>query len=366
MCVCVFRPEHVLAYNMTNIRLPKHSWQPDYDNVKYSFTPGFGFHVVSPIIEALHSRYVSMNCTNNHVPALLNCLDSSKSPMRRQREANARGYLNELTRNERRVEHTALNMDRSEMYQLEQFQMSIDVHTDPAWYNAMLTNKPPGLRNNSYNSGAGTEQYVCLGFQRFMQLDMISMLMDRSGLSHHRKQILTRIKYQLGLDSLTSEKVDELQRRLDVRVVGHNIRRREGKSVSVYVNLAIMLTSYPAAGLLGLYTVHTTAGTTSAYRSVGRHVPSLLSHFNDMQLSRYNTRVRGRGGRVDPEDYYYRGVFEECAGSMMLTVRFFKHDSTGMRNDGQAINENVLRFRTCAKEDVSILFYAFFICIFSQ
>lgn len=343
---------------MASVRLPRVSHQPAYDNVKYSFTTGFGFHVTSQAVDALHSRYVTMSRTNNYLPAHIDCLESAKSPQRREREKHAATYVAKLRRGTKRVEHTVQNLDREEMYRLEQFQTSVDLHTDPAWYNAMLTNKFVGSQRA--DDDAGTEQHVCLGFQRFMQLDMISMMIDRSGLAHHRRQILARAKHQMGLDSLTVEKIDELQRRLNVRVVGHNIRRREGKSVSVYVNIAIMLVAYPTGNLLGLYTVHTIAGTSTAYQSVAKHVPTLVDHYNEVQLSRYNARTRDRGGRMDPDDYYYRAEFATAKGEGALVVRFFKYNTQGVRNDGVPVNENSMRFRTCAKEDVSTIQFLWF------
>lgn len=268
-----------------------------------------------------------------------------KTEARRLEERAASDFVARRRRADHRtITHSILNLERTEMHKLDHFYKSVRQHTDADSYSALLSNQPVGVR--------GERKFQRLPFQNFMMIDSVSAMINADKLTQHRTQIFMMIKEWLGLGSYTEGKIKALQHRLNVRVVGHNIRRREGKTVGLYANLALMMANYPTALFNGLYTVHTLPATKAAFKSVQRMIPPLCDNFNRIQEDEYNHRARMRGG-PDPDDCYYRALLRTVqTNEFVITITFYKHSSSG--SSGQLAGENVLSFRTCAKEDVSI------------
>ena len=255
---------------------PKQSCLPPYEFVKYEFGAGFGLHIPSGPSNALRGRLINLTRASSV---------STVPPLQYARKQMAKYRI---------VKHTAMNMERADMYELDQFFMSMEMTLDPACYESLIATAEGGRHKRKFQQ---------MPFQQFMTLDAISTMMNRSDLNEHRATILMHTKRILGLDSLGPSKCDALQRRLMSRVVGTSVRRRMGKSVAVYASLARTLAFYPRAGIRGLYTVHKLLAAEDCHSAVSCAVPSLVDLFNRRQVEEYTTRMRARGH--DDDDFYY-------------------------------------------------------------
>ena len=155
-----------------------------------------------------------------------------------------------------------------------------------------------------------------------MTLDTISTMINRSGLSEYRNQIFMHMKYLLGYEWLSWHKTEIIQSLLSVKVVGHNVKRRMGKSVAIQAELARSLSYFPVAGIKALYTVHTASAAYECFCCVAKAVETLTKYFNQTQKQKCEERIRARGGAVDPQDFYYRSEYNTFYSNCNLHVKF--------------------------------------------
>ena len=340
-------------------RFPKASVLPKYSFVKYDFGPGLGHHVSSAANRALLSRLSTLMSSSGHQSIVLPDFDADSSYNRNRKTQleNAASYVDDLMAGHEVQEHTALNVERQDMYDIDQFFISIELTLDPTSYASVASNGEGGRRRVKFQR---------MPFQQLMMLDSIFTMINRSGLSEHRSQILMHIKSSLGYDWLTCTKADLIQNLFSVRVVGHNVRRRMGKSVAVYADLARCLAFFPMAGIKALYTVHMAHAARECHSAVAKAVESFVDLFNLKQREKFQERIDARGGSFDPQDFYYQARHVITHTSSIITVNFYKMNREGDCNSGRPISKNTLLCKGYTQQDVSLYMIYTFLLFFRK
>lgn len=330
-------------------RFPRRSVVPEYAFVKYDFGAGLGYHISSAASRALLSR-LSILTSDNDYEAIILPTDIHSSEGRRLNRSNAANYVQQLTLKHERIEHTVLNVERHDMYDLDQFFTSVELTLDTSCYASVVATALGGRHGVKFQR---------LPFQQFMMLDSILTMINRSGLSQHQTQILMHIKNSLGYNWLTCTKTVQLQRLFSVRVVGSNVRRRMGKSVAVYADLARSLAFYPRAGIKALYTVHKAPAADACHTAVSSAVQEFVELFNVKQKNDFQRRILARGGMVDPEDFFYQAKCTVWYNTTSLAVAFHKLNRNGYCNGGKPVSKNTLRCKGYTQQDVSCFSHIF-------
>lgn len=308
------------------------------------FKTGLGYHVQSPCTRFLASRMMLLL----DQPSQEGSVFPDRNVDDKDGTREAHDYVDRLMfqTGRRLVQHSVLNVERSVMYDIDQFFLSVDLFLDEDAYRFMV----------STALGGGTRDKTRLQrvpFQQFMLLDALMTMVGRSGLAEHRHMILEHIKYKLGYSWMTSSKAEALMRLLSVRVVGHSVRRRMGKSVAVYASLARCLSFFPRAGIKGLYTVHQATAADDCHGAVAAGVKRFVSLFNDRQAKSYQDRIEARGGVIDKEDFYYVSRCDLLLTTTQIHVYFYRRNSNGDCNGGVPVSSNSLRCKGYTHHDVS-------------
>ena len=328
-------------------RFPKCSVLPDYSFVKYNFGTGLGYHVESPSSKALLSSLSSLISNSSTLKdAVLPTRtpdDDDDDDTEKQHDKSPLDYIHSLMRHHNRQRHSVMNINRQDMYDIDQFLTSIELTLNPESYESIVC---------TANGGRHRSQFQRLPFQQFMMLDSIFTMVNRSGLSEYRHQIFMYIKDYLGYGWLTWTKADILQQLFSARVVAHNIRRRMGKSVAVYAELARCLAFFPRAGIKALYTVHMAHSAEQCYTAVSHVIHSLVAYFNSTQRSKYTEKRLARGGSVDVNDFYYIAKPHTSRATKTIAVAFSKYN---YMNICVQTSENTLLCKAYTQRDVSII-----------
>jgi hypothetical protein len=303
--------------------------------VKYTFAPGLGYHVVSGISRALGNALWSVVADST----------SYESPvLGTNRTCCSSDHVTNLMANHVTLAHSALNIERKDMYDLDQFLLSVEMALDPACYEPLVSGLHEHRRHET--------PFRRIPFQQFMLLDSIFSMIDKSDLTEHRARILMHIKQKLGYDWLTPSKITQIQKLFSNRVVGTNVRRRMGKSVAVYAELARCLVFFPTVNLKALYTVHKADAARQCYGAVSGAMKHLIQTYNHRQKQEYEQRINQRQGLVDPDDFYYEAKHDAFATRTSIVVRFYR---ANRRGDKQAAAQNELLCRAYTKENVSLV-----------
>lgn len=320
-------------------KFPRQSILSNDSFVKYDFAPGLGYHVSSPVARALSAGLWTMTTSPAND-------DASVFPPNATATVDDDDEKGDVTR----VDHSVSNVDRADVYDLDQFMSSVDLALDPVCYRAIVATAKGG------RSGARTaDAFQRLPFQQFMTLDSILAMVDRSGLSEYRILVSMRVAEKMGYGWMTWSKADQLQRLFSRRVVALSVRRRMGKSVAVYAELARCLAFFPAAGIKALYTVHVPQAATDCHGAVSSAVGRLVEErFNPVQKRNFQSRINGRGGFIDGDDFYYRAKANVSFARASIVVDFFRMNRHGDCNGGNPVSSNTLVCRAHTKTHVSI------------
>jgi len=329
-------------------RFPKLSVVPEYAFVKYDFGTGLGYHVSSAASRAMLSRLSTLISDTTNEMIIL--------PPKVNR-ANATEYVRQLMSNHERIQHTAMNVERHDMYDLDHFFASVEMTLDPSCYASVAA---------TVRGGRHCVKFQRLPFQQFMMLDCIMTMINRSGLSQYRTQILLHIKSSLGYDWLTYSKVEQLEQLFSKRVVGNNVRRRMGKSVAVYADLARSLAFYPRAGIKALYTVHKAPAADACHSVVASAVQEFVELFNGKQKHDFQRRIDARGGTVDLQDFFYQAKCTVLYNATSIAVAFYKMNRNGDCNSGKPVSKNTLRCKGYTQQDVSIFLMVSLYCVYIE
>jgi len=324
---------------------PRHSVVPDYAFIKYEFGAGLGYYVSSAANRALLSRLSTLTSDTTYEAAIIPSITYANDG-RLVHLANAVDYVRQMMVKHEGVEHTVSNVERRDMYDLDQFFTSVEMTLDPSCYASIVA---------TALGGRHCVKFQRLPFQQFMMLDSIMTMINRSGLSEHRAQILMHIKNSLGYDWLTCTKTDILQRLFSKRVVGNNVRRRMGKSVAVYADLARSLAFYPQAGIKALYTVHKASAADACHSAVSSAVQKFVAFFNVKQKHDFQLRIDARKGIVDPEDFFYQAKCTILYNASFVSVAFYKMNRNGDCNGGRPVSNNTLKCKGYTQQDVSFV-----------
>lgn len=244
-------------------------------------------------------------------------------------------------------------MERKLMYDIDQFLSSVDVALDPNRYKPLLA---------TATGGRLTAEFQRVPFQQLMLLHSVVVMTIRSGLREHAPFILECVKVKFGFGWLTRKKIDRLLEVLELKVFGHSVRRRMGKSVAVYADLARSVALFPRAGLKALYTVHQGAAAQDCFSNVSKAVMEYVTDFNKVQLESYKSRIRRRQGTVDENDFYYKAKVNTARKSCQIECNFHKFNREGDTNaGGRPVSTNYLRCKAYTQKDVSCFFCFFYI-----
>ena len=356
-------------------RFPKQSVLPNYKFVKFDFGAGLGYYVSSAASRALLARLATLTSDTTHQSVILpteplpqhdstsistdittttiNNINGNNNNNNNKDQNNdlttpdrylVSRYVDSLVNAQDIHEHTALNVERSDMYDLDHFFTSVELALDVNCYSSLAC---------TAQGGRNKMKFQRLPFQQFMMLDSILTMINRSGLSEHRTQILMHIKTTLGYDWLSWTKADILQKFLSVRIVGNHIRRRMGKSVAVIADIARCLSYFPVAGIKALYTVHKAHAAKECHSSVSTAVEIFVNIFNRKQKCKFQDKINARGGSVDPFDFYYQAKVSILHAITTVTVLFYKLNRNGDCNDGKPISKNTLLCKGYTQQDVS-------------
>lgn len=318
-------------------QLPKVSYSTLSYLFEERFQTGLGFHIPNPVSRALASRIITLTAE----PTLQNIL---LPPV--NQDLQCKEYMKMTLLNRNKFQHTVLNVNRQTMYDLEQFFLSVELSLDPVILKMSI--------NVGRQASMKTELYR-IPFQQFMLIDALTTMITCSGLGEHRTLILDYIKCHLGFYWLTTTKIKMILQLFSRRIVGHNVRRRMGKSIAVYSDLALCMAFFPNANIRALYTVHKTHAADECHSAVSAAVKRFESIFNQKQLQRYQYRIDKRGGNVDPLDFYYTSKSESfSSNSKVITVYFFKMTRNGICNDGLPVASNTLRCKAYTQINVGI------------
>ena len=186
-------------------------------------------------------------------------------------------------------------------------------------------------------------------FQKFMCLETLVVMMDRSGLGEHKPFLLGEIRRELGcLTWWTVSKIERICDLLSRRVVAHCIRRRMGKTVSMYAELAKCLTFFPRANLKSIYTVHKASLANQCHSNVKMAVMDMVKLFNRTQLAAYQARRREKHHVDTHLDFYYvaRDFYKEYPDGT-VEVTFIKRQVNDV--DDRKVLVNALRAKAYRK-----------------
>lgn len=326
-------------------RFARQSVLPKNLFVKYEFGAGLGYHVSSAASRTLLGRLSILTSNTTYESLVL------------QDNERDNGHVRSLMKGHEIEEHTSLNIHRADMYDIDQFFLSTDMALDTACYASVVSTNQGGRQKVIFQRQP---------FQQFMMLDSIFVMIDRSGLSEHRAQILMHIKSKLGYDWLTCSKAHHLQHLFSIRVIGHNIRRRMGKSVAVYAELARCLAFFPLAGIKALYTVHSSHAARECHSAVSSSIEKFVEVFNKKQREMFQQRIHARGGTIDPHDFYYQAKHLTLLTSASIKVIFHKLNREGDCNNRKPVSQNTLLCKGYTQQDVSTCFLNCFYYIISS
>ena len=335
-------------------RFPRTSYVfPDPDCfLDTKFHPGLGVHVWSSVTEALACRlgcltsdasmrqiFFPDECVSGR-----ECRDKMRSALRYAVESNrsssGRIHVEPVSTN-----HSVLNIERSTMYEIDQFMISTELFVSSDCYRGIVANAISGRRRTRFSR---------VPFQQFMSLDMLLNMIDRSGLKEHRSWMFRHLKDLLGFHWLTVSKCEIIHRLMNRRVVAHSIRRRMGKSVQVTADLARALCFFPRAGIKAIYTVHNGQSAKDMHGIVFESVGKLVTMFNTMQFYRYQSRKHARGGQVDNADYYYQASYDGTTANLDVNVAFRMLNDNGESDGGVRVGMNTFRAVGYVRKTVSV------------
>lgn len=312
-------------------RFPRFSFVRTDGSLKYDFGAGLGFHVSSAAARALSSRLIDLSHDSAYECLLL--------PDEIQLETAAK-YALGLTAGHSGLKHTVLNIERKDMYALDQFFASVEMTLDPRCCEQIVA--------GALRSGA----FFWLPFQQFMVLDAVKTMLERSGLGEHALYVFMHLKKRLGFHWLTVSKAKALVELFSAKVVGHNVRRRMGKTVAVYSILARTLALFPAADIGALYTAHRAPAANACFEAVKEACQRLAVLFNARQAEDFYKKISARGGAVDREDFYYESKCRWVVNNSTVSVDFYVKDKRGLR-DATPAATNTLRCKGYTEQDVS-------------
>ena len=327
---------------------PKETYLKPYINQRPTFYGGMGYSAQSPVTRALSSRLQAMatasdTTTRNAVlPLQVSC---SSDPLLR----GAADHVNSLAAGSRTVSHTALNITREDMYKLDHLFLSIEMALEPFYYASVVNNIQDGNHNKHLN-------FSRQPFQQFLLLDSIVTMIKRAGLEEHSLLVIMHVRKLLDYNWMTYADASKLLKLLSGMVVGHNIRRRMGKSVAVYAELARCLSFYPVAGIKALYTVHKSPAAETCLQTVSSHVIDMVTYFNKRQAEGYTRRIDARGGIVDAEDYYYKATANVLRHGKSVSVYFYKRTRHGDVTSAKPTC-NQLKCQAYVEKDVSYMIW---------
>lgn len=318
---------------------PTDTYAVNYVNQKSVFLSGMGYCTPSPVARILSCKITTARSAN----------DFCRGAFFGQGEENVKRCLQRFrtsTEHYRRVSHSPTNIDKEDVYKLEHLFLSIQMALNSRMYERIV--------NNLQRDKEAIQLYR-QPFQQLMLLDSIMLMIQRSSLAKHMSIIFTHIRHILDYTWLTLSDIERMKELFSGMVIGHNIRRRMGKSVAVYAELARCLTLYPMVGLKALYTVHKAPAADTCLRTIETHLEALVELFNSQELKAYNTRIDQRGGVTDDEDYYFRASYTVLHNLKTITVYFYKRSRGGdVLNRPMSFNQ--LRCQAYTERDVSTRF----------
>ena len=324
-------------------RFPRTSVQWPGSEVETVFHAGLGYHVPSHPSKALCSRLSALTAEEE---LLTGTVYSSHN-------AGGNAHVATLISGNTIMKHSVLNVERGVMYDIDQFLVSAELALDPVCYESLVSTATGGRVRSRFNR---------VPFQQFMLMDSLMTMVDRSGLAEHKPLILQHLKHALGYAWLTPSKADAIVRLLSSRVVGHSVRRRMGKSVAVYSDLARCLAFFPRAGIRALYTVHRAAASDECHAVVAGAVVRFVALFNAKQRESYERRISARGGDVDPRDFFYIASCVVAHKKATVHVHYHQLNGKGDMNGGLPVSRNTLRCKAYTQQDVSSSFCFIVLC----
>ena len=319
----------------------------------YTFHIGLGFHIPSGTTGALHSQLINVvNSTPLYAKHVLptGLVHNEKS----QDDAEFAHYVQKqvipsMTDGVKTQTHNVWNLEKGDIQRIDQFIISASLLLDIDLYADIVYNVKGSTRESKFQR---------MYFQQFMVIDVLMNMLKRSNLTKHKEIILLMIKHKMDLGSLTSIQCFELFEKFNKSVIGHNIRRRMGKSVSMYASIAFMLSFFPEAGVKLLYAVHKKHAAELCYTTVFDAIieKDLLAVFNYYQFLRFQERQQRRqlvfsgssngSRRSDDSDFYYEAKLTQKRKDDFIEIEFVKqhnrrlvsHHSTITSSKQRSIN----------------------------
>ena len=190
-----------------------------------------------------------------------------------------------------------------------------------------------------------------------MLLHSLFVMMKLSGLYAHAIHMLMHIKTNLGYTWMTMSKAEDLKRLFSVLVVGHNVRRRMGKSIAVCSDLARSICLFPEAGIMGLYTVHLARAAETCFSVVSSASKEFIELFNLKQKSRFQKRIAARHTYIDPEDYYFRAALYVRKTNREIQVDFERVRHEQAKQKVELYSKNTLTFIGYTQENVRVFLF---------
>ena len=185
-------------------------------------------------------------------------------------------------------------------------------------------------------------------FQRLMQLETVVVMINRCHFRDQRQFLVGELRRSLGCSTwwsptMVSRACDLFDRQVSV----HCIRRRMGKTVSMYAELAKSMAFFPAARLQSVYTVHNAMLASTCFNRLKTTLPGMVGKFNSKEAAAY--RKRCQMGSVG--DFYYTAQMfsKESGADRGLFVTFCKVSNS--TRAGEACT-NVLRCKAYRKKRI--------------
>lgn len=245
------------------------------------------------------------------------------------------------------IRHDLYNINEEILDQLDHLLSSIELFFDPVYYDYVIKGN-----NISY---LNTNKYILRKqpFQQLMSLDSAFTLIKRYNMLQYKDIVMSFIfRKLLGIKWITLAYVQQVTNLLDNIIIGYNIRRRMGKTVAVYAEIARCICFFPMASLKTMYVVHTAPIATFCFHTVLNACKYLLKRFNEFQINKYKFFLSKNNYRTNKTGTLYKAHLEYNITSQQIIVNFDIKQGGNLTLVGTT--KNVLVCKAYAKSDVSI------------
>jgi len=326
------------------MKFSKKSILKKYIGKKYKFCFGFGYYIPSTITNTIASKISTLinqpELSYSIIPH--KTITKEHKKIIKLKKRNVLKYFKSCVEKIYYQRHSIFNITDEKKKDLDNFLMSVELSLESNIYSFLV--KRSNVENENY--------FERLPFQQLMMLDSISTMINKSNLLEYKDEIFFHIKKLLGYNWLNIYTSNNLSRLLSRQVVGYNIKRRMGKSVAVYTELARILCFYPNANIKALYTVHTASAATECYSRVAEVIQKFIELFNRKQKQKFKNEKLHYSNF---NNYYFIANYEIIVKLSTINIYFHKIiDNKSNNNEEIYFSKNSLLCKGYTQKNVSI------------